>query len=68
MILAAELAGAFLGGAACACGSIYFYARHVFRTKLGQLAGQLTGARPPAPGGYLAGVERKAQEGGGCGS
>lgn len=41
MILAAELAGAFLGGAATAVAGIVLYARRLWRSKMGLLAGQL---------------------------
>lgn len=38
--------GCWLLGACCGIAAVYVYARHVFRSKFGQLAGQLTGARP----------------------
>lgn len=43
MILAGELAGAFLTGGGCALVAVYFYARRVFRQKMGQLGSQLLG-------------------------
>ncbi len=47
--LGVELLGAFVLGAFAAGLSIYLYARHVFRSKLGLLAGQLTGSAATIP-------------------
>ena len=44
MILGLELFGAAVFGFGTALVAVYFYARRVFRQKMGQLAGQLIGA------------------------
>lgn len=44
--LGLALFGCWLLGMASGIAAVYFYARHVFRSRFGQLAGQLTGARP----------------------
>ena len=45
--LGLALFGAWLAGVLGCGASIYLYARHVWRTKMGVLAGQLTGVRAP---------------------
>lgn len=42
--LGLALFGCWLAGVVGCGASVYFYARHVFRSKVGQLAGLLTGA------------------------
>jgi hypothetical protein len=56
-LLGLSLVACFLAGCAFGLAAVYLYARHVFRSKLGQLSGQLTGARPVPP----------ARPGSGCG-
>jgi hypothetical protein len=48
-LLGLSLVACFLAGCTFGLAAVYLYARHVFRSKLGQLSGQLTGARPVPP-------------------
>jgi hypothetical protein len=68
--LGLALVGCWLLGAVTAVWAVWAYARHVMRTKLDALPGQLlstttTGRPVPRPGDYLKGLEDKAREEGG---